>query len=273
VVTDGSLVAKLRVEPGASADLAVRSAADRLGFGKKGENTDVLDRLEDRLDALHNRLWAEAGQSVVLVLQGLDASGKDGTIRRVLSGLNPQGCQVVNFKEPTTDALAHDYLWRVHVECPRRGILGVMNRSHYEDVVTTYVLGLIDDPQRKRRYRHIREFERMLCEEGTSVVKVFLHISKEEQRARLQERIDDPKKNWKFRSSDLAARAKWDEFMDGYELALSETSTKWAPWYVVPGDHKWVRDIAVATILVDTFERLDPRIPDPEPGLEGVVVE
>ncbi len=273
MATERSLVDKLRVEPGTAADLGVRSAADRLGFGKKNENSDALDRLEERLDVLHDRLWAEASRSVVLVLQGIDASGKDGTIRRVLSGLNPQGCQVVNFKEPTTDALAHDYLWRVHVECPRRGILGVMNRSHYEDVVTAHVLGLIDDKQRTRRYRHIREFERMLTDEGTTVVKVFLHISKEEQRARLQERIDDPRKNWKFRSSDLAARAKWDEFSDGYERALAATSTKWAPWYVVPADHKWVRDIAVATILVDTFERLDPQIPDPEPGLEGIVVE
>jgi PPK2 family polyphosphate:nucleotide phosphotransferase len=273
VAGSASLLAKLRVDPGGPANLDVRNAADRLGFGKKGESADVLVGLEEQLDNLHDRLWAEARRSVVLVLQGLDASGKDGTIRRVLSGLNPQGCQVVNFKEPTSDALAHDYMWRVHVECPRRGILGVMNRSHYEDVVTTHVLGLIDDEQRTRRYRHIREFERMLSDEDTTVVKVFLHISKEEQRARLQARIDDPAKNWKFRSSDLVARAKWSEYMDGYERVISATSTKWAPWYVVPGDHKWVRDIAVATVLLDAFVRLDPQIPDPEPGLEGIVVE
>ena len=148
-----------------------------------------------------------------------------------------------------------------------------MNRSHYEDVVAVRILGLIDDEQRRRRFRHIREFERMLSDEGTTVVKVFLHISKEEQRARLQERIDDPAKNWKFHRADLEVRAQWDEYQKGYEEAITETSTDWAPWYVVPADHKWVRDIAVARLLVDVFQRLDPRIPDPEPGLEGLVVE
>src|SRR5262245_57217022 len=268
-----SMVRRLEVTPGEPARLSQRSPADRLGQGHKLDDTGTLDKLSERLDVLHDRLWAEARRSVVLVLQGLDASGKDGTIRRVLSGLNPQGCEVVNFKEPTTDSLAHDYLWRVHIACPARGILGAMNRSHYEDVVTTRVLGLVDRAWCRRRYRHIREFERMLSEEGTAVVKVFLHISKDEQRARLQERIDDPRKNWKFRRSDLDTRARWDEYHSYYEEALTETSTKWAPWYVVPADHKWVRDIAVASILVDAFERLDPHIPDPEPGLEGLVVE
>ncbi|HEY7105243.1 MAG TPA: PPK2 family polyphosphate kinase, partial [Acidimicrobiia bacterium] len=226
-----------------------------------------------RLDTLHNHLWAEARRSVVLVLQGMDAAGKDGTIRRVLTGLNPQGCEVVNFKQPTSVALQHDYLWRVHNACPARGILGVMNRSHYEDLVTARALDVIDDERRAQRYRHVREFERMLTDEGTTVVKVFLHISKEEQRVRLQERIDDPEKNWKFRREDLDARAQWAVFQELYEETITATSTRWAPWYVVPGDHRWVRDIAVASILVDVFERLDPRIPEPEPGLEGLVVE
>ncbi len=268
-----SLIRGLEVEPAQPAQLRVRNPAGRLGQRKKSEGAGVLEALSARLDALHDRLWAEATRSVVLVLQGLDASGKDGTIRRVLSGLNPQGCQVVNFKEPTTIELAHDYLWRVHKACPARGILGVMNRSHYEDVVTTRVLGLVDSTHCKRRFRQIREFERMLTEEGTTVVKVFLHISKEEQRARLQARIDDPAKRWKFRMSDLQTRARWDEYLDRYEEAITATSTKWSPWYVVPGDHKWVRDIAVASILVDVFEGLDPRIPDAEPGLEGLIVE
>ena len=206
------------------------------------------------------------------MLQGMDAAGKDGTIRRVLSGLNPQGCEVVNFKEPTSVALMHDYLWRVHNACPARGILGVMNRSHYEDVVTGRALGFVDDKRCALRFRHIREFERMLTDEGTTVVKVFLHISKEEQRIRLQERIDNPEKNWKFRLSDLEVRKQWDAYQELYEEAVTATSTRWAPWYVVPGDHRWVRDIAVASILVEVFERLDPRIPDPEPGLEGLVV-
>jgi len=232
-----------------------------------------VEPLLARLDELHNRLWAESRRSVLLVLQGMDASGKDGTIRRVLTGLNPQGCDVTNFKEPTTRDLAHDYLWRVHELCPPRGILGVMNRSHYEDVVTARLIGLVDDDQVRKRYRHIREFERMLDDEGTTVVKVFLHISKDEQRARLQARIDDEAKNWKFQHSDVEARQHWDAYQQCYDHVLGETSTEWAPWYVVPGDHKWVRDVAVATLLVEVFERLDPRIPDPEQDLRGIVIE
>ena len=263
----------LRVKPGKPARLAARSPADRLKLGQKLDGQTSSEQLLVVLDALHNRLWAEAKRSVVLVLQGMDAAGKDGTIRRVLTGLNPQGCDVVNFKVPSDLQLAHDYLWRIHAALPARGLLGVMNRSHYEDVVAARVLGLIDDDQRHRRFRHIREFERMLDDEGTTLVKVFLHISKEEQRARLQERIDDPTKNWKFRRADLEVRAHWDEYQVAYEEAISETSTDWAPWYVVPADHKWVRDVAVAHLLVDVFQRLDPQIPDPEPGLEGLVVE
>jgi PPK2 family polyphosphate:nucleotide phosphotransferase len=264
---------QLRVTPGRAARLDTRDPDDRLDLGRKAEGHAILEGLAVRLDTLHNRLWAEAQRSVVLVLQGMDAAGKDGTIRRVLTGLNPQGCEVVNFKQPTSVALQHDYLWRVHNACPARGILGVMNRSHYEDVVTARALDVIDDEHRAQRFRHIREFERMLTEEGTTVVKVFLHISKDEQRVRLQERIDDPEKNWKFRKEDLDVRAQWDAYQELYEEAITSTSSRWAPWYVVPGDHRWVRDIAVASILVEVFERLGPRIPEPEPGLEGLVVE
>jgi PPK2 family polyphosphate:nucleotide phosphotransferase len=268
-----AMIDDLRVEPGTSADLDSRNPASRLGLAEKADGQARSQELLEVLDDLHNRLWAEARRSVVLVLQGMDASGKDGTIRRVLTGLNPQGCSVVNFKEPTTDDFAHDYLWRIHAKTPARGILGVWNRSHYEDVVTARCIGAIDDRQCRKRYRQIRGFERMLTDEGTSVVKVFLHISKDEQRARLQARIDDPEKNWKFRHSDVEARKHWDEYQARYEEAISATSTGWAPWYVVPGDHKWVRDVAVASLLVDVFARLDPQIPDPESGLDGLVVE
>jgi PPK2 family polyphosphate:nucleotide phosphotransferase len=191
----------------------------------------------------------------------------------VLTGLNPQGCSVVNFKEPTSLDLAHDYLWRIHANTPARGRLGVWNRSHYEDVVTARCIGAVDERQCRKRYRQIRGFERMLTEEGISVVKVFLHISKDEQRARLQARIDDPAKNWKFHHSDVETRAHWDRYQAQYEEAIGSTSTSWAPWYVVPSDHKWVRDVAVASLLVDVFSRLDPQIPAPEPGLEGIVIE
>ena len=262
----------LRVDPGEAARLHDRNPAERLGLGEKAVGQARSVELLGRLDDLHNRLWAEARRSVVLVLQGMDAAGKDGTIRRVLTGLNPQGCSVVNFKVPTELQRAHDYLWRVHAALPARGILGVMNRSHYEDVVAARLEGAVDDEQCEQRHRHIREFERMLVDEGTVVVKVFLHISKDEQRARLQARIDDPEKNWKFRHADLEVRARWDDYQARYEEAITATSTDWAPWYVVPADHKWVRDVAVAQLLVDELTRLDPRIPPPEDGLEGVVV-
>jgi PPK2 family polyphosphate:nucleotide phosphotransferase len=268
-----SFLDELRVDPGDHAHLAKREPDAKLGLEDKEQGQARSAELLGELDGLHNQLWAEAKRSVVLVLQGMDASGKDGTIRRVLTGLNPQGCSVVNFKAPTALDLAHDYLWRIHGALPARGILGVMNRSHYEDVVAARMLGIVDGDRCERRYRHIREFERMLCDEGTTVVKVFLHLSKDEQRERLQARIDDPAKNWKFRRADLEVRAQWDDYQEHYEEAISATSTDWAPWYVIPADRKWVRDVGVAQLLVDTLTRLDPRIPPPEPGLEGLVVE
>jgi len=264
---------KIVVEPGTKARLDHREAVDTLGLGDKLSGQVRSEMLATTLGELHNRLWAEAKRSVVLVLQGMDASGKDGTIRRVLSGLNPQGCTVTNFKVPTDLQLAHDYLWRVHNHAPARGLLGVWNRSHYEDVVAARMLSLIDDEHCAKRYRHIREFEQMLHDEGTSVVKVFLHISKEEQRRRLQARIDDPTKNWKFQKSDIEARRQWDQYQERYEEAITESSTECAPWYVVPSDRKWVRDVAVAELLIRVLEELDPQIPDPEPGLEGIVIE
>jgi PPK2 family polyphosphate:nucleotide phosphotransferase len=266
------LLEHLRVEPGRPADLARRDPADRFGFADKAAGRARTEELQQELDDLHDRLWAEARRGVILVLQGMDASGKDGAIRKVLTGLNPQGCSVVNFKAPTEVDRAHDYLLRVHAAEPARGILGVWNRSHYEDVVTARVIGVIDDSQCRKRFRHLREFERFLCDDGFTMVKVFLHLSKEEQRARLQARIDDPRKNWKFRRGDLETRAQWDEYQGRYETAITETSTEWSPWYVVPADHKWVRDVAVTSLLVDVLRRLDPQIPPPEEGLEGLVV-
>ena len=221
---------------------------------------------------LHNRLYAEATRSVILVLQGMDAAGKDGTIRSVMTGVNPQGCRVVSFKAPTGAELQHDYLWRVHAVCPARGEIGIFNRSHYEDIVAVRVRKLAPDQVWKRRYGHIREFERLLSDEGTTVVKVFLHLSRDEQRIRLQERIDNPEKRWKFRAGDLDDRKLWDEFAAAYEDTLRETSTDWAPWYVVPADHNWSRNLAVAEILVAALERLDPKLPEPQPGIESAQI-
>ena len=210
---------------------------------------------------------------MLLVLQGLDAAGKDGVIRSVFSGLSPQGCRVVSFKAPTSTELAHDYLWRIQAALPTRGEIGIFNRSHYEDVVTVRVNGLAPDKVWRRRPGHIREWERMLVDEGTSLVKVFLNVSKEEQRKRFQERIDDPEKRWKFRREDLEVRARLDEYLAAYEEVLAETSTPWAPWYVVPADRNWVKAYAVAKLLVEELERLDPQLPEPEPGIEGLVIE
>ena len=229
------MIDSLTVKPGTSARLRERDPGDTLELEKE-DGKHRLGELHDRLDVLQQRLYAEGRRSVLLVLQGIDGSGKDGVIRRVFSGLNPQGCRVASFKAPSTSELAHDYLWRVHAVTPRRGEIGVFNRSHYEDVVTVRVLQLAPNEIWSRRAGHIREWERLLVDEGTSFVKVFLNISRDEQRRRLQERIDNPEKRWKFRLEDLDIRKRFDDYLDAYEQAITETSTDWAPWYVVPAD-------------------------------------
>jgi len=253
---------ELRVAPGSAPGLDRRDAGARIGAAGKDAALTRLAELVEQLGVLHNRLFAEATRAVLLVLQGMDASGKDGTIRHVLTGVNPQGCRVVSFREPASNELAHDYLWRVHAACPARGEIAIFNRSHYEDVVAVRVRGLVPDHVWKRRYEHIREFERLLADEGTAVIKVFLHVSPDEQAKRLEERLEDPEKRWKFRAADLDDRKHWDEFMAAYEDAIRETSTEWAPWYVIPSDHNWVRNLAVGELLVETLERLDPQLPD-----------
>jgi PPK2 family polyphosphate:nucleotide phosphotransferase len=262
----------IRVVPGSPASLAHRDPGDQLGMTDKAAAAEMHRDLLERLQALQNRLWAEHRRSLLLVLQGMDASGKDGTIRKVLSGVNPQGCRVSSFKAPLGAEAAHDYLWRIHEVCPAHGEMAIFNRSHYEDVLAVRVRALVPKPVWRRRFRHIREFERMLVDEGTTVVKVFLHISPDEQRKRLQARIDDPEKRWKFRKADLDDRALWDRYADAYEEALTETSTDAAPWLVVPADRKWVRTVAVSSVLVDALERMDPQLPPAEPGIEDIVV-
>ena len=266
------ILGELRVEPGSPPRLRQRDPGARFGAADKPSGHERLERLVQRLGVLHNRLAAEATRALLLVLQGMDASGKDGTIRHVLTGVNPQGCRVVSFGEPTSSELAHDYLWRVHAACPARGEVAIFNRSHYEDVVAVRVRDLEPESIWRRRYGQIRSFERLLVEEGTTVVKVFLHVSEAVQGRRLQERLDDPEKRWKFRASDLEDRRRLAEYTTAYEDALRETSTEWAPWYVVPADHKWVRNLAVGAILVENLERLDPRLPAPDPRLDGLEV-
>ncbi|MFN8036617.1 MAG: polyphosphate kinase 2 family protein [Acidimicrobiia bacterium] len=263
---------ELVVKPGEQPGLARRDPAATLGLDGKDAAAKETSSLIAELAVLHNRLWAERRRSLLLVLQGMDASGKDGTIRHVFTGLNPQGCSVVSFKAPNDEELAHDYLWRVHALVPRRGYIGIFNRSHYEDVVTARMIGVIDDDEADRRCRQIRDFERTLVEEGTTIVKVFLHVSRAEQARRLQERLDDPEKRWKFNRADLDVRAQWDAYHQRYESALHHTSTEHAPWHVVPADRKWVRNVAVARLLVHALRRMDPKVPPGDPGLDGLTV-
>ena len=240
---------KLRVEPGKAAKLADRDPADKLGMSGKPAGRKQLDKLLPELADLQNRLAAESSRGVLLVLQAMDAGGKDGTIRTVFTGLNPQGVKEHGFKAPAGRETEQDYLWRVHQVCPGKGEIGIFNRSHYEDVLVVRVREFVPEERWRKRYRHIREFERLLVDEGTTIIKVMLHISADEQRRRFQERIDDPTKRWKFRVGDLEDRKRWDDFQAAYEEALTETSTEWAPWYVVPADRNWVRDVAVAKLL------------------------
>jgi PPK2 family polyphosphate:nucleotide phosphotransferase len=270
---DGAIVSTLRVEPGKPARLSARGPADKLGLSDKDNARQLVEGMVRDLGDYHERLWAENKRSVLLVLQGMDTSGKDGTIRRVLSGLNPQGCEVTSFKAPTDIELAHDYLWRVHSVCPPRGKLGVFNRSHYEDVLAARFMSVATHAECRRRYVHITAFEQLLHDEGTTVVKVFLHLSKEEQKRRLEARLADPRKAWKFHPSDLDVRKQWDDYMEGYDEVLTQTSTADAPWHVVPADRKWVRDVAVSALLLETFRALDPQIPPPDPSLAGITVE
>ena len=264
----------LRITPGSTVDLSAIDTRSTPGFdGGKHDAKAPFEALQERLADLQDLLYADGSQRLLLVLQAMDTGGKDGTIRHVLDRVNPIGVHVRAFKKPTETDLARDYLWRVHAQVPADGELVVFNRSHYEDVLVVRVHGHVDDGAARQRFGHIRDFERMLVEEGTTVVKVFLHISKEEQAERLQARLDEPDKNWKFSSADIAERAHWDRYQQVYEEAIAATSTEHAPWYVVPADRKWYRNLAVATILVRTLEGLPMSYPPAEEGLADVVID
>jgi PPK2 family polyphosphate:nucleotide phosphotransferase len=219
------------------------------------------------------RLYAEDRRSILLVLQGMDTSGKDGTIRHVMRGFNPQSCQVVSFKKPSSEELDHDFLWRIHKSVPRRGNIGIFNRSHYEDVLVVRVRNLVPEAVWQRRYDVINTFEELLAEAGTTIIKCFLHISKEEQRDRLQARLDDPHKRWKFNKGDLAERKLWDRYCEAYEAALTQCNTRHAPWHIIPSDRKWVRNLTVSHLLVDTVKQMNPQFPAPEVGLDQISLE
>jgi PPK2 family polyphosphate:nucleotide phosphotransferase len=243
------------------------------GKGDKEAGRAAVAQLNDKLEALQAQLFAERKHKMLVVLQAMDTGGKDGVINSVFDGVNPLGCRVVSFGKPTLPELEHDYLWRVHPHVPGNGEMTIFNRSHYEDVLVVRVENLVPEASWSLRYRHIVEFERMLAETGTTILKFFLHISKDEQKVRLQARLDDPEKHWKFRKADLLVRAKWDQYMAAYEDALTKTSSDVAPWYVVPADKKWYRDWVIANVLVDTLKRLDMKFPEPEGDLSSVVIK
>ncbi len=263
-----------RIEPGSKLSLADHDPDDKALFaGDKDAGKEAAKELNKRLEELQELLYAEGRHKVLIVLQAMDAGGKDGTIRHVFDGTNPQGVKVASFKKPTAEELAHDYLWRVHRHAPKAGEIAIFNRSHYEEVLVVRVHDLVPPERWRRRYRHIVEFERLLAEEGTTILKFFLHISKDEQKERFQSRLDEPHKRWKFAKGDLAERKRWDDYMRAFEVALSKTSTELAPWYVIPADRKWYRNLVISRILVETLDSLEMSYPDPEEDLDGITID
>lgn len=258
------------IEPGAKVDLdrIDPGATDGLKGGRDAAMA-ALDKHREQLAGLQDRLWAEAQRALLVVLQGIDASGKDGTIKHVFEGVNPQATRVTSFKEPSAEELAHDYLWRVHRAMPRAGEIGIFNRSHYEDVLVARVRRLVPEKVWRPRFEQIVDFERTLAMSGTVIVKLCLLISKDEQKKRFQERLHTPSKRWKFRRGDLEDRALWDKYRVAYSDAIAKTSTHEAPWYVIPADHKWYRNWAVSRVLIETLQEMNPTYPDP-PDLRGV---
>ncbi len=251
------------VKPGAEVDLVKIDGNEKLlfkGVGKE-EIQRQFDELQNELQELQKRLYAQNKHRILVVMQAMDTGGKDGCIKHVFSRIDPQGIHVRSFKKPSDEELSYDFLWRVHSKVPHRGQLVIFNRSHYEDIIAVRVKKIFPDEVWRRRQRHIVEFERMLAEEGTTIVKIFLHISKKEQKSRLEARLADPVKHWKINPDDLVDRARWDDFMRAYEDVMQKTSTEFAPWYVVPADRKWYRNLCVARIMLDTLKKLNMEYP------------
>lgn len=263
----------LTIPPGTEVRLADFDPRRVTGDWDKKSAAEQIERNTSVTRDLAYRLYAENRRAVLLVLQGMDTAGKDGTIRTVMTGVNPQSCQVVPFKQPSTEELDHGFLWRIHKAVPRRGNIGIFNRSHYEDVLVVRVHNLVPEREWRTRYDRINEFERMLTESGITILKCFLHISKDEQRERLQARLDQPHKRWKFSKGDIAERKLWDDYQRAYEEALTKCNTDVAPWHIVPSDRKWYRNLTVSQILREKLEQLDPQFPPCEEGLEDITVE
>jgi len=262
------------VKPETKVNLSKVNPNDMGDFkGGKRKGLAELEKLNNKLEALQELLFAEHKHKVLIVLQAMDTGGKDGAIRRVFDGVNPAGVRVASFKAPTPEELDHDYLWRIHKQTPGKGEMVIFNRSHYEDVLVVRVHELVPPEVWRKRFDQINEFERTLAESGTTILKFYLHIDKDEQKERLQARLDDPTKRWKFRLGDLEERKLWDEYMEAYEDVLSKTSTEHAPWYIVPASRKWYRDMVISSVLVEMLEDLKMKYPESEENLEGVVIE
>lgn len=260
---------RIRLEPGQTVSLGDFDPDDT-GDWTKETARKALKARQDRMRELQEVLYAEHKHALLIVLQAMDAGGKDGTIRKVMHGINPQGVRVTSFKQPTPEELDHDFLWRIHQHVPPLGMIGIFNRSHYEDVLIVRVNGLVPKRVWQARYDHINAFERLLADSGVTILKFYLHISKDEQKKRFEDRLKEPDKHWKFSRGDLAVRERWNDYMAAYEDALTRCNTPWAPWHVVPANRKWYRDLVVCDTIVAALESLDMRYPDPEPDLDAV---
>jgi PPK2 family polyphosphate:nucleotide phosphotransferase len=263
---------RFRVEPGTRARLADIDPDESEGYKRKRDVADELKRHRDRISDLQARLYGEQRRSLLIVLQAMDTGGKDGTIKGVFAGVNPQGCQVWSFKAPSNEEAAHDFLWRYHQKAPPKGMIHIFNRSHYEDVLIVRVKDLVPESVWRPRYEAINQFEYALTMSGVTVLKFFLHISKDEQKRRLESRLQDPDKRWKFSSNDLKERAWWDDYQAAFEDAVNHCSTPHAPWYVIPANRKWYRNLVVARTIADTLEAMAPRFPAAEKGLDKVEI-
>ncbi|MBN1304283.1 MAG: polyphosphate kinase 2 family protein [Anaerolineales bacterium] len=241
--------------------------------GDKDSAKAAFARLNQKLERFQEILYAEHKHKLLIVLQARDTGGKDSTIRRVFEHVNPQGVKVASFKVPTDEEMDHDYLWRVHKVVPGKGMISIFNRSHYEDVLVVRVHNLVPQKIWEKRYEHINHFEEMLADEGTTILKFYLHIDKDEQKKRLQARLEDPEKHWKFSLGDLDERKLWGEYTKAYETMLEKTSTGHAPWYIIPANRKWYRDLIIANILVQTLEKLDMKYPEQTDDLSNVIIE
>src|ERR1700739_4272402 len=252
---------KLIVPPDQKIKLAKFDAADTLGFENDDKTQDKLQKTLRRLDDLQDLFYAEKKRALLIVLQGMDAAGKDGTVRHVMSGVSPQGCSVTSFKVPNSEELAHDFRWHIHKSVAEKVMIGIFNRSQYEDVLIVRVHELVPEEVWKARYGEINRFERSLAENDVKILKFFLHISREEQEKRFQERLHDPRKKWKYSKADARERKRWDDYVTAYEAVLSRCSTEDAPWFIIPADHKWLRNLAISRIIVETLEEFDMHYP------------